>query len=512
MSEPPRVDPILVESLRSDLADAGYTVEGMSDVLGPVALAALRREQTVPAERATRGSRNPAAILTRLFTLGAAVDIADVGSALPRTGAPGLAGLGVAGIVGSQVRATCDLQPYADAATAQWVVSDLGEAVLGGPVAHDHVLGVGGASRTLAAWTPRLPAGRALDLGTGCGVQTLHLADHCANLTATDLSHRALAFARLTFALSGVDVDVREGSLLDPVKGEEFDVIVSNPPFVITPRAAGVPRYEYRDGGMTGDGVVETLIREIGSHLAPGGVAQLLGNWEVPRGARWTERVSRWVEDTGLDAWVVQRESQDVAEYAELWARDGGLRPGSAGYAEMYAAWLADFAAREVESIGFGIVTLRRPLSGMGTNRPPWRHLEEVTGPVRSPLGAVIDARLRARTTLADALASGSEERLLLDTRWQVAADVTEERYHRPGAADPSAIVLRQSGGLGRTVRVDTEVAALVGVCDGSIQPRAAIAAIADLLDRTPAEVTAAVVSPLRGLVADGLITGPGSG
>jgi methylase of polypeptide subunit release factors len=511
VSEPPRVDPLLVESLRSDLTDAGYTVEGMNDVLGPVASAALRREQTVPGELGTRGSRNPAAVLTRLFPLAVPVDIADVDSALPRTRAAGLAGLGLAAIVGSQVRATCDLRPYAAAAIAQWAVSDLGESAGGGPLAQDHVLGIGGASRTLTAWTPRRRAERALDVGTGCGVQTLHLADHCADLTATDFSGRALAFARLTFALSCVDVDLREGSLLEPVAGEEFNLIVSNPPFVITPRATRVPRYEYRDGGMTGDGVVETLVRGMGSHLAPGGVAQLVGNWEVPRGARWTERVTGWLEGTGLDAWVVQRETQDVAEYAELWARDGGVRPGTPGYTELYAAWLTDFAAREVETIGFGIVTLQRPASGRGGLRPPWVHLDEVTGPVQVPLGAVIDAGLRARTALADAAAVGREESLLLDTFWQVASDVTEERHHRPGAADPSAILLRHAGGLRRTAQVGTEVAALVGVCDGSIRPRAAIAAIADLLGRTPAEVTATVLPALRGLVADGMLTALGA-
>ena len=34
-----------------------------------------------------------------------------------------------------------------------------------------------------------------------------------------------------------------------PVAEERFDYIVSNPPFVITPRRVGVPTYEYRDGG-----------------------------------------------------------------------------------------------------------------------------------------------------------------------------------------------------------------------------------------------------------------------
>ena len=64
----------------------------------------------------------------------------------------------------------------------------------------------------------------------------------------------------------------------------------------------------------------------------------------------------------------------------------------------MYAAWLTDFAARGVVSIGFGVVTLQRP----ATDRAPWRDLVEVTGPVASPMGPAVLAGVRARTWLAE--------------------------------------------------------------------------------------------------------------
>src|SRR5690606_14671512 len=168
-----------------------------------------------------------------------------------------------------------------------------------------------------------------LDLGTGCGIQALHAAGHSAHVVATDISDRALAFARFNAALAGVDLDLRLGSMLEPVAGEPdgFDLVVSNPPFVITPRAAGVLLYEYRDGGRAGDDVVRDLVTGVGRVLAPGGVAQLLGNWEHRRGQDWRERVGQWVDASGLDAWIVQREVQDSAEYAETWLRDGGTTP-----------------------------------------------------------------------------------------------------------------------------------------------------------------------------------------
>ncbi|RIK17075.1 MAG: SAM-dependent methyltransferase, partial [Acidobacteria bacterium] len=355
--------------------------------------------------------------------------------------------------------ATCDLRPYGDERHTWWVVSDLGELVTVGPLPTGHVLGVGGASTTLASWTPRPQVGRALDLGTGSGVQALHLSTHAESVVATDLSQRALAFARFTAALDGVDLDLRAGSLLEPVAGERFDLVVSNPPFVITPRAAGVPVYEYRDGGAAGDALVAGLVRGLGDHLTPGGTAQLLANWELGADEDWRDRVGGWVRGTGLDAWVVQREEQDVSEYAETWVRDGGHRPGTPAFEELYAAWLADFAARGVERVGFGVVTLQRP----ATEREPWLDLVDVRTPVAAPMGPTVLRGLEARTWLAE---HTDEE--LLDVPWQVADDVTEERVGRPGAPDPQVIQLRQGGGLRRVVRLDTLAAGFVGACDVS--------------------------------------------
>ena len=291
--------------------------------------------------------------------------------------------LGLVAPEGDGVVARCDLRPYAADALDWWVASDLGEVATRAPLHEDHVLGIGGASATLAAWTPRPHVERALDLGTGCGVQALHLEAHADEVVVTDLSERALAYARFNAALDGAEWDVRAGSMLDPVAGERFGLVVSNPPFVITPRSGAVPLFEYRDGGAAGDAVVRDLVRAVGDHLEPGGIAQFLGNWEVPRGTTWTERVGAWLDGTGLDAWVVQREVQDPAEYAETWARDGGHHSGTADFNTMYAAWLDDFAARDVESIGFGVVTLQRPR----TERAPFVDLMEVTWPVESPMG-----------------------------------------------------------------------------------------------------------------------------
>jgi hypothetical protein len=442
-------------------------------------------------------SSAPVATLIRLFTLGDPVDLAEVEHALPTLRASGAVALGLVDEEGDGVVARVDVRPYAADDRHWWVASDLAEVATGSPVRADHVLGIGGASTTLAAWTIRRPAGRALDVGTGCGVQALHLGSHTESIVATDLSERALAFARFNAALNECTWDVRAGSMLEPVAGEQFSLIVSNPPFVITPRSGEVPLFEYRDGGAAGDAIVADLVRSVGQHLEPGGVAQFLGNWEVPRGSTWTERVGSWLEGAGVDAWVVQREVQDPAEYAETWSRDGGHHPGTADFDAMYAAWLDDFASRDIESIGFGVITLHRP----SAERPPFVDLVDARGPVPPAMGDAVQVGLEARTWLAE---HSDDE--VLDRAWKATPDVTEERHTRPGAQDPSVIVARQGGGLGRVITLTTVSAAYLSVADGELTPRQAVGAIAGILDLDADETRREVVAFVREAAKDGLL------
>ncbi len=500
MHATPAADPRLLRALRTDLEAAGYTVDGVAAVLGPVAASALHREQRLPADLATRDGARALQVLLRLFALGFPVAWDDADRALPALRAAGAVRLGLARAEGADLRATCDLRPYADEGHQWWVASDLSELVTGRPLPEAYVLGVGSASTTLAEWTIRRPVGRALDLGIGSGVQTLHLATHCSAVIGSDVSERALRFAAFNATLNDIDVELRRGNLLEPVAGDQFDLVVSNPPFVITPRSPGVPHYEYRDAGLVGDQVVEALVRGVGAHLRPGGVAQFLGNWEIPSGADWRQRWTDWLEGIGLDAWVVQRDVQDPAQYAELWARDSGIVGAVAGFESLYAAWLADFAARNVEGIGFGVVTLQRP----ETERAPWADLEHLPSSVGPGVGHAVDRGLRARTAVAE-----RREDYLLDTAWTWAPDVVEERHTRPQDGS-AAILARQEGGLRRRVPLDTVGAALFSVCDGTLPARAALRAIAELLERSDDEVARSALPALRQLVVDGLVVAAG--
>lgn len=440
-------------------------------------------------------------MLGRLWGLGLTVERDAAASALPTLGVDGAAALGLVRVEGDAVHAAVLVRPQAfsdDAGEVEWwIASDLDEAALQGPLPEDHVLGVGGASQTLARLQVTRGAKTALDLGTGCGIQALRLRRLVDHVVATDISERALRFTRLNALVNGVDgIETRHGSLFAPVSGETFDRVASNPPFVITPRVEGVPAYEYRDGGLEGDALVAAVVDGVGAHLSPGGIAQSLGNWEYRDGESGLDRVRAWVGDA-LDAWVIEREVLDPLAYAELWVRDGGTVPGTPAYARLIDAWLEDFDRRGVTGIGFGYVLLRSPLAG----GPTLARYERVAGGGEAAFGPHV----------ADCLAAHDRAALLDDddlaaSVLQVAADVTEARHHRPGEGDPSVIELHQGGGFARRMEVDPALAALVGACDGDLPVGPLVDAIAQLMEVDAAHLRADLLPRVRELLVTGFL------
>ena len=552
---PPAVTPEQAASLRTDLTESGWGVETVAALLGGAADAALRREIRLPALRAVRAalaersdSASPwsVAVLTALFMLGEPVPAIALDAALPRTAAAGATAIGLVGEPDESgcVRALVDLRPHEavdDAGEVRWwVASDLGELVTGRALAPDHVLGVGGAGLTLAGLTPRTRVGTALDLGCGCGIQTLYLLRHAEHVVATDISARALAFTAFNAALAGVSItgapgagsdiatssdldseadaasesdvepgpasdpgrlELLRGSLLEPVAGRRFDLIASNPPFVLTPpavREAGLPLMEYRDAGGP---ILPGLVTGLGEHLEPGATAVMLGNWEHRGTASWREVVAAWIPE-GLDAWILERELQDPVEYATMWLRDGGLTPerDPEAFDAALEAWIDDFEARDVRGVGFGYLIVHRPRRP----REPWRLLEEVTTSGQGVLGPHIAEVLEVRERLA-----GLDDDAVADLCPLLAPDVTEERHLIPGAAEPTVILLRQGGGLGRTLQASTAVAALAGVADGELsvgQVASAVAALSELNAADALALRAEMVEATRHLLTTGFL------
>ncbi len=488
------------DRLRDAYLRAGYTVDGVQGLLGPVAVDALARHETVPARRATADA-GPLATLVRLHLLQLPVPQDEAAAVLPLD--VGVS-LGVLRADGDEVRARLDVRPYAESGPADgsgagttdpwWVVSDLGTGLDGvhRPLDGEHVLGVGGASTTLAQLTPRDPVGRTLDIGTGCGVQALHAGRHSREVVATDVSRRALLLAGLTAALSGADVERRQGDLLDPAAGESFDLVVSNPPFVV-----GAPDARtYRDSGLPLDEVGAHLVGRAPALLAEGGTLVVLANWLHRDGSDWRDRVAGWLPGHGVDALVVQREVLDPAAYVATWLADAGERGGPA-YVARYDAWLGALERERVDALGLGFVVLRRTDAERRVTLLDWPH------PVEQPLGPHLAAWLDRQRWLA----AHETDEALAAAPVQVAPDVVQEQVGAPGAEDPEHIVLRQQVGLRRASAADTPTAALVGACEGTLPVGTLVAAVRQVLGDDRPEDAADLFSQVRDMVEAGVLT-----
>lgn len=490
----------LAAPLRDALLAADFTYDAVSELLGPEAHQALSRNETTPALRRTAKDDSPLATLVRLFLLQRAVAVTAADRALPGL----LDRLAAAGVVVQsvgEVAARLDIRPYATDDGDLWVVSDLTPGLDGAPtgVTGDYVLGISPASSSLAQLTLRHDVGTSLDLGTGCGVQALHLATHSDRVVATDVNQRALAMARFNAALNDVDdkIDVRDGSFFAPVAGERFDLIATNPPFVISP-ATG-ERLVYRDSGLPGDQVVEHIVRNAPDHLADGGWCQVLANWVIERDRPWDERLATWLPDD-CDALVVQREVLDAASYVELWLKDSGHHPATGGgspavYTERYDTWLSWLEEQGVGGIGFGWINLRRregvDRGGLAVELLEWPY--DVEQPIGPAIGGWAEAAAAAATVRP-------ERRLVLRP------DVVQETSGPVGAEDPATIVLRQQRGFRRARQVDTVTAAVVGACDGDLPLGPLVDAVGQLLERDATSLREVYLPEIAELVAEGFL------
>jgi hypothetical protein len=458
----PLTDSAVVDALAADLGGAQYTTDGVAALLGADAGAAFSRGLWWSALRATdraSADQQPLATLVRLFLLGADEPRDRVAQAFPTVGVAALADSGVVELTAAgTVRALLDIRPHSDGEHDFLVVSDQDAALRPGPVRHDHVLGIGGASVSLAHAVIRSHAGRALDVGTGCGIQALHLSGHCDEVVATDTNERALALAAATASLNGKSWDLRAGSLFEPVAGERFDLIVSNPPFVV---GVGALDYIYRDSGMAGDALCERMIREVAEYLEPGGTAQIMANWIVRDGQDWRERVQGWLDGSGLHAWVVQREFADPISYVSLWTSDAGELPEDA--ARRGGLWLDWFDAEGIAGVGMGMVVVRAPRRG--EQRPPEQVFEEITGADEQLTGPEVEAFFARREYLH---ATGDER--LLATRLTTAPVFLEEQsLPGPQGWQTVGAAVRRPGGPGAVLGVDEVSRALLAGCRGEV-------------------------------------------
>ncbi|MBV9593530.1 MAG: class I SAM-dependent methyltransferase [Actinobacteria bacterium] len=490
----PRSSDLLLR-LRDDLA--GFTAPAVLDVIGPLGQSRLERGDHDGVAVVLDDRRDGIALLVKLFLLRQAMPERLFVDALSASVLERLRRAGLVRQRAGIVDAAVEVRPYGELGGPDWlVVSDFGSDVTGRPVRADHVLGIGGASLQLAGVTVRHQIETAVDIGTGSGVQALHLARHAGAVLATDVSARALRLAALTAGLSGQRWQLAAGSLYEPLRGRRFDQIVANPPFVVSPGwSSGDGGHDYRDSGLPGDELCRRLVTGLTAHLTPGGTGQLLANWVIDGETSWEERIATWLHGCECRAWVWQREVAEPGEYVSLWLRDAGLRPGTAQWRDRYRRWTDWFAKAGIAAVGLGVVTVRR------TDQALDLICDDVPQAISQPTGTDVDRWFATRGVL-DAMPDEG----LWQLRPVAAADCELVTVAPVRGEDGARLAVRLGSGLRWEIECDETLARVVSACDGST-PLDLLATLAALrANAAESEVRAALGPVMRDLMQRGFL------
>ena len=331
-----------------------------------------------------------------------------------------------------------------------------------------------------------------LDLGTGTGILSLGAARHSDAVVATDLNPRAVTFARFNAWLNGVDnIELLTGDCFAPVHGRRFDLILSNPPFFITPQTD----YMFCDNPMELDGLCRRLVKEAPAYLNEDGYMQMLCEWAQISGQPWHERIAEWLDGTGCDAWVMKGTTQDPAEYAQRRIRE--TTPDSSGDEGLYDGYMQYYRQRGVELIHGGLIVLRR------RNGSNWARIEEVPETANGEMGDVILA-----TFAAHDLVRSMDGDKLLSIRPKIARNVRLEQVccHAESRWQQESMTLRLVRGFPFHMAIQPLVAEFLAACDGTRTAGEAIQVFASVANAPMEQVQSECLVMIRRLLERGFL------
>jgi hypothetical protein len=436
------------QTLRSVLDRAGYSDQAVAGIMQ--INSTFLRSRDLPALLYNTRQESVLDILARLFLMELPVKLAQLKTVVDPKDLEQWLEAGLIREDGPWVLAVVRLYPF----QGYLFASDIEERVFSSE-GSDFVMGIATSSVDLLNITVRRHSRLTLDLGTGCGVQALFAARHSDRVLAVDSNPRAVKMAVLNSALNNIsNVECREGHLFEPVRGNKFDLIVTNPPFVISPEV----RFLFRDGGGH-DNVCLDIVRQAPAFLEEGGFFQMVCNWPEHTGEDWKTTMAGWFEGSGCDVWVKRTDRIDPGAYASLWLR-ATEKLSKEEHAHRFTQWIDFFEENRIDAIGSGFIVMQRTgreKTWFEADADPWQ--------VTRPSGDSIENRFCMRAFLE----SFENQDRLLDLRVGASPDTQLEQQWAPSDKGWTATgaKLRLSKGLHYEGEVDGSVARFITSCDG---------------------------------------------
>ena len=482
------VEPDDHRRVRDVLRGVGYTDAGVVEVVGEGANK-LGRRKVPPLLRRTAGG-SPRETLIRLFIVGVAVPAEVAAAAIAPMTVDEWVRIGLLEACGPDVRATVQLRCFQELVVA----FDFIRPLAGSGLAPDYVMGISPSTISLASHTIRHPYRATLDLGTGSGFHALVAAAHSDRVIATDRNARAVEITAFNAALNELaQVEARQGDLFEPVAELEFDLVVSNPPFIISPDF----KHLFLTTELKGDELCQRLAREAPAFLVEGGWCQFLANWAVLQDQQWDERLASWFEAGGCDVWVNRKTTLRPDDYAALWIEtaDDDLDE----FARFFDTWMAYYEEQSIEAVGFGLITMRRRAGG----HPNWFWADDAPERAKSAAGADVE-----RCMLLHDFLEAVDDQTLLDQVVRLAPDARLERecVAEDGRWQTAeARVFRQTG-LGYSGAIDDFGADLLASCAAGRPVRDLVAAVAHRIGEPTDTVAAPTLANLRSLIGRAIL------
>jgi len=379
------VDPADVSGLRdavSKLASLGYSEAFLRERLGLEDLADLQW-RPVPIYRAERlAGRDPLALAIDLFLLQGALPADELDRLFAASERDVLIRAGLLAIDETGLaRARASLYPVGD----RLIFSDHAWPELPHPgltaVPYDKVMGAGQDSRHLARCTTRRPFHSALDLCTGSGIHALLASTHTEQVLAVDINPRAVGCTRFNAQVWGAtNVEVMAGDLFEAVRGNGFDLITANPPFVPSP----VDALRFRDGGRSGEDVQKRIVAGLLHYLAPGGIAQVVTELGERDGEPLVHRLREWLNGAPMDIHILRLREHSTMKYAIGHAKGDDYQR----FLDSVGEWAGNLRAQGYIRVVSLIISFQWSDATFG---PPWERVDE-SPPPRRAAGAEIDA------------------------------------------------------------------------------------------------------------------------